>query len=85
MDAKYTLYIQQVCGKFLYYAISVDQTMSTALNAISVAQAHTTTTTMGDIIWLLNYAATHPDATIHYHTINMILHVATHQLRECLS
>ena len=48
-----------------------------ALNAISAAQAHTTTTTMGDIIWLLNYAATHPDATIHYHYSDMILYVAS--------
>ena len=50
--------------------------MLAALNAISTAQAHATTTTMGDIVWLLNYAATHPDATIHYNASNMILHVA---------
>ena len=30
---------------------------------------------MGYIVWLLNYAATHPDATIHYHARDMILHV----------
>ena len=49
--------------------------MLASLNAISTAQANTTTTTMGDIVWLLNYAATHPDATIHYHASSMILHV----------
>ena len=47
------------------------------LNAISTAQANTTATTMGDIVWLLNYVATHPDATINYHTSNTILHVAS--------
>ena len=47
------------------------------LNAISVAQANATTTTMGDIIWLLNYSATHPDATNNYHSSDMILHVAS--------
>ena len=74
---KYTLYVQQVCGTFLYYAIAVNQTMLAALNAISVAQANATTTTMGDIVWLLNYAATHSDATINYHASDMILHVAS--------
>ena len=76
MDAKSTLYVQQVCGTFLYYAIAVDQTMLEALNAISVAQAPATTTTMGDIVWILNYAETHPDAAINYHASDMILHVA---------
>ena len=51
--------------------------MLEALNTISAAQANTTTTTMGDIVWLLNYAETHPVATIHYHAINIILHVAS--------
>ena len=35
VDAKYTLYVQQVCVTFLYYAITVDQTMLSAFNAIS--------------------------------------------------
>ena len=64
VEAKFILYVQQVCGTFVYYAIAVDQTMLAALNAISAAQANATITTMGDIVWLLNYAATHPDATI---------------------
>ena len=75
MDAKSTLYVQQVCGTFLYYVITVDKTMLADLNAISLAQANSTTTTMGDIVWLLNYASTHPDATINYHASYMILHV----------
>ena len=77
VDAKSTIYVQQVCGNFLYYAITVDQTMLAALNAISAAQANATTTTMGDIVWILNYVATHPYATLHYHASNMILHVAS--------
>ena len=51
--------------------------MLVALNAIVTAQAHATTTTMGDIVWLLNYAATHPDDIIHYCASNMILHIAS--------
>ena len=53
------------------------------LNAISAAQAKATTTTMGDIVWLLNYADTHPNATINYHAIDMILHVARNASYIC--
>ena len=76
VDAKSTLYVQQFCGTFLYYAITVDQTMLATLNAISMAQANAATTTMGGIVWLLNSAATHPNVTINYHARDMILHVA---------
>ena len=62
---------------FLYYAIAVDKTMLAALNAIYAAQTHATTTTTGEIVWLLNYAATHPNATINYHSSNLILHMAS--------
>ena len=60
VDANSTLYTPEFCGTFLYYAIAVDQTILAALNAISVAQANSTTNTMGDIVWLLKYAAIHP-------------------------
>ena len=54
VDAQSTLYVQQVCGTFLYYTIAVDQRMWVALNTIATAQARATTTNMGDISWLLN-------------------------------
>ena len=57
--------------------------MVVSLNTISTAQAHATTTTMGGIVWLLNYAATHPNATLHYHSRNMILHVASDASYSC--
>ena len=57
--------------------------MFAALNAISVLQANATTTTMGDIVWILNYAATHPNATINYLARNMILHVASDDSYLC--
>ena len=83
VDAKSKLYVQQVCGNFLYYSIAVNQTMLSDLNAISAAQANATTTTMEDIVWLLNYVATHPDATIHYHASDMILHIARNASYLC--
>ena len=77
VDAKSTLYVQQICGTFLYYAIAVYQTILASLNATSKGQANATNTTMGDIVWPLNYAVTHPDATTNYHSSDMILHVAS--------
>ena len=50
--------------------------MVVSLNTISTAQALATTTTMGDIVWLLNYGEKHPDDTLHYHARNMILYAA---------
>ena len=75
--------MQRVYGTFLYYSIAVDQTMLVALNSIATAQAHSTTTTMGGIVWLLNYVATYYDATIHYHASNMILHVVIDSFYIC--
>ena len=77
VDAQSTLYVQRFCGKFLYYSIAVYRTMLVALNAISTAQAHATTTTMGDLVRLINHTDTHPVATLHYHSSNMILHGAS--------
>ena len=77
LDAHSTLYVQKVCGDFLYYAIAVDQTMLLALNTISTARAHATTTNVGDVVWLLIYTETHLNATIHYHASNIILHIAS--------
>ena len=67
----------------LYYAMSLDQTMLASLNAIATAQAHGTTTTMGEIVWLINYAATYPNTTLHYHASHMILHIASDASHLC--
>ena len=48
-----------------------------ALKTIAKVQAHVTTTTMGEIVWLLNYATNHSDVTFHYHDSDMILHVSS--------
>ena len=51
--------------------------MLVSLNAIATEQAHANTIAMGDIVWLLNYAVTHPVATLHYNASDMILHIAS--------
>jgi hypothetical protein len=58
------MHIQQVIGTLMYYSIAIDSMMLVALGTITAAQATATEHTTAAIIQLLNYAATHPDATI---------------------
>jgi hypothetical protein len=66
--------IQRIIGTLLYYSLAVDPTMLVALGSIAATQAHATDTTAAAVIQLLNYAATHPDATIRYHASDMVLY-----------
>ena len=77
MAAESTVYVQRVYGLLLYYVIAVHQKMFVFLNTIATSQAHVNTTTMGDIVRLLNYVATHPDATLQYHARDMILQISS--------
>ena len=76
VDTHSTLYVHKVCGTFLYYAIAIYQNMLVALNTIATAQAHNTKTTVGDIVCLLKYASTHPDAKLHYLDRDIIFHIS---------
>ena len=66
-------YAQQVTGTFLYYALAINNTMLVSLNTISTQQFAPTEATMSEITWLLDYAATHPEAVIRYSKSDMIL------------
>ena len=59
----------------LYYSIEVDPTILTALGSIAAQQSKGTEKTYPDTLWLLNYAATHPNAKISYTSRNMILYI----------
>jgi hypothetical protein len=61
----------------LFYARAIDNTMLLALNDIGSEQTKSTEATMTACTRLLNYAATHPDATIQYKRSPMILHTHT--------
>jgi hypothetical protein len=65
--------IQQVTGTLLYYARAVDATMLPALGTIAAQQSKATTATATAVHQLLDYAHTHPDATIRYRASDMIL------------
>jgi hypothetical protein len=65
--------LQQVVGTFLYYARGVDLSLLVALGSLASEQTKGTEATMDACCHLLNYVATHPDATIRYHKSDMIL------------
>jgi len=64
-------FIQQVTGKFLFYARAVDPTMLHALNCIACGGA--TQANLDATNYFLNYAASNPDAQIIYRKSDMIL------------
>ena len=49
--------------------------MLTALGSIATQQSKGTEKIYADTLWLLNYAATHPNSKIRYTASNMILHI----------
>ena len=49
--------------------------MLASLGYIAVQQAKVTEKTYADTLWLLNYAATHPNSTIRYTASDMVLHI----------
>jgi uncharacterized coiled-coil protein SlyX len=59
----------------LYYARAVDPTVLMPLNDIVTEQTKATEKTQATTNQLLDYLATHPDATIRYHASDMILHI----------
>jgi hypothetical protein len=75
LTSKQCLTIQKVTGSVLYYARAVDLTRLMPLNDIETEQTKTTEKTQAATNQLLDYLATHPDATIRYHPSNMILHI----------
>jgi hypothetical protein len=75
LTAKQCLNIQKVTGSVVYYARAVDPTVMIPLNDISTEQTQATEKTQAATNQLLDYLATHPDATIRYHASDMILHI----------
>ena len=75
LDATNQKRIQKVVGSFLWYGRAVDTTILKALNSLSRQQAAPTETTKKHTDHLLDYLATHPDATIRYYPSDMILKI----------
>jgi hypothetical protein len=75
LTAQQCLTIQKVTGSVLYYARAVDSTVLMPLNDIATEQTNATEKTQAATNQLLDYVATHPDATIRFHASDMILHI----------
>jgi hypothetical protein len=67
--------IQQILGSILYYARAVDCTILMALSSIASEQTKGTTSTMAKAKQLLDYLATHPNATVWFRASNMVLNI----------
>ena len=68
-------HVQEVCGKFLYPARTVDNTMLHALNELCIAATKGNNATVKALDHFMNYCATHPDAEIIYRRSDMILQI----------
>jgi hypothetical protein len=73
LDQKGTRKVQSVVGSFLYYARAIDPTMLVTLNNLGTSQAAAIEDTSNRCNMLMDYAHTHPDATIRYHASDMQL------------
>jgi hypothetical protein len=75
LTAQQCLTIQKVTGSVLYYARAVDPTVLMPINDIATEQTKATRKTQAAKNQILDYLATHPDATIRYHSSDMVLHI----------
>ena len=66
-------HVQQVTGKFNWYARGVDGTLLTPISALSAQQAKPTQTMMKRVKQFLDYAATQKPAVTTYHASDMVL------------
>jgi hypothetical protein len=73
LDAADCQHVQEVIGILLYYAQAVDPTLLTALGTLATQQAQGMQATLEALTQLLNYCATHPDASIHCQASDMVL------------
>jgi hypothetical protein len=76
LNASGLTWLQEIIGTLLYYARAIlDSTMLVALGTLASAQSKGTETTAQAVTQLLNYCATHPDATVCYSAIGMVLRI----------
>ena len=79
-----SLLLQSTIGSLLFYSHAVDTSMLPGLNEISTQQSDPTTNNQLKVNQLLNYVATHSNAVIRYHKIDMCLHVNSNAAHKVL-
>ena len=75
LSSSATTVIQEVVGTILYYGRAIDSTVLVALGSIGSQQSKPTATTRKAIDHLLDYVATHPDATVRFYASDMVLNL----------
>ena len=68
-------HVQRVIGSILYYARAVDLTCLMALSTIASKQVKGTENTMLKTKQLLDYLATHLDATVRFCALDMVMNI----------
>ena len=69
------IFVQEAISTILYYACAVSFTLHVTLGTQGTQQASPTKSTSARITHLLNYVIMHPNATVRYYAIGMILNV----------
>jgi hypothetical protein len=67
--------VQQIVGAIIYYARCVDITLLMTLSTIAHEQTKATDNTNLSVSQMLDYCATHPNATIRFRASDMILNI----------
>jgi hypothetical protein len=75
LSAKQCTTIQKITGSVLYYSRAVDPTVLMPLNDITTEETTATEQTQTATSQILDYLATHPDATIRFYASDTILHI----------
>ena len=75
LDKKEAKRIQSISRTSLYYTRSTNACMLPAINEISASQAQPIEYTNKRCTILMDYNHTYPNAVIHYHVIDMRLHI----------
>lgn len=65
--------IKKITGMLLYYVLTINSTILTALVSVALQQSKATTTTKQSIAQLLDCCHTHPNAKVQYKASDMIL------------
>ena len=67
--------LERVIGTLLYYGKAIDNTILVPVGTLASQQSQATQSTYKSLSQLLDYLATHPDASIRYNVSDMILWV----------
>ena len=73
LDAADKTRILEVLGTLLFFAQAIDSTLLTPIGKLASEHSQAMTTTMDKLAQLLNYCATHPDASVRFTASDMIL------------